>query len=233
MTLHAHDLCCVRGERRLFKGLSLSLAAGQALRVRGANGSGKTTLLRTLAGLAQAESGEVRWQGRAIAACRDEYHSRMIYLGHAAAVKDELLAWENLVYAARLNGRLLARADAERSLAALGLGRAAQLPARALSQGQRKRLALARLHGAEGEAAPLWILDEPFNALDQDAVAVLCGALDQHFARGGMLVYTTHTDLPLHPAQALELNLDRATAPAAERADASPHADAGPKAPPC
>jgi len=214
MTLQALDLCCVRGERRLFKGLSLSLEAGQALRVRGANGSGKTTLLRTLAGLAHAEAGEVRWQGRSIAACRDEYHSQMIYLGHAAAVKDELLAWENLVYAARLQGRTLDRADAEQSLAALGLGRAAQLPARSLSQGQRKRLALARLHSAEGEAAPLWILDEPFNALDQDAVAALCATLDRHFARGGMLVYTTHTDLALHPAQALELDLDRAAAPA-------------------
>jgi heme exporter protein A len=209
MTLQALDLCCVRGERRLFKGLSLSLEAGQALRVRGANGSGKTTLLRTLAGLAHAESGEVRWQGCSIAACRDTYHSQMIYLGHAAAVKDDLLAWENLVYAARLNGRALDRSAAEQSLAALGLGRAAQLPARSLSQGQRKRLSLARLHGAEGEAAPLWILDEPFNALDQDAVAALCSTLDQHFARGGMLVYTTHTDLALHPAQALELNLDR------------------------
>ncbi len=196
----------------MFKGVSLSLAAGQALRVRGANGSGKTTLLRTLAGLAHAESGEVRWQGRALAACRDEYHGQMIYLGHAAAVKDELLAWENLVYAARLQGRTLPRADAEQSLAALGLARAAQLSARSLSQGQRKRLALARLHGAEGQSAPLWILDEPFNALDQDAVAALCAAINQHFTRGGMLVYTTHTDLPLCPAQALELNLDRATA---------------------
>jgi len=209
MTLQALDLCCVRGERRLFKGLAFSLEAGQALRVRGANGSGKTSLLRALAGLAQAESGEVRWRGRGIAACRDEYYSQMIYLGHAPAVKDELLAWENLVYAARLQGRIMARADAEQSLKALGLGRAAQLPARSLSQGQRKRLSLARLHGAEGEAAPLWILDEPFNALDQDAVAVLCAALDRHFARGGMLVYTTHQDLPLNPAQALELNLDR------------------------
>lgn len=210
MTLQALDLCCVRGERRLFKGLSFSLQAGQALRVRGANGSGKTTLLRTLAGLAHAEAGEVRWQGRGIAACRDAYHSQMIYLGHAAAVKDELLAWENLVCAARLHGRTLDRAAAEQSLAALGLGRASQLPARSLSQGQRKRLALARLHGAAGEAAPLWILDEPFNALDQDAIAALCAALERHFARGGMLVYTTHTDLALHPAQALELSLDRA-----------------------
>lgn len=206
----------------MFKNVSLSLAAGQALRVRGANGSGKTTLLRTLAGLAQPESGEVRWQGRALAACRDVYHSQMIYLGHAAAVKDELLAWENLVYSARLNGRVLERRAAEQSLAALGLGRAAQLPARSLSQGQRKRLALARLHGAEGEAAPLWILDEPSNALDQDAAAALCTALDRHFARGGMLVYTTHTDLPLHPAQALELNLDRPAPTSAAPSGASP-----------
>lgn len=219
----------------MFKDVSLSLAAGQALRVRGANGSGKTTLLRTLAGLAHAESGEVRWQGRALAACRDQYHNQMIYLGHAAAVKDELLAWENLVYSARLNGRVLDRAEAEHSLAALGLGRAAQLPARSLSQGQRKRLALARLHGAEGHAAPLWILDEPFNALDQDAVAALCAALDQHFTRGGMLVYTTHTDLPLHPAVALDLNLDRpASAPPARPASpfAAAQATPTPAAPP-
>lgn len=208
MTLQAHQISCVRGERLLFSGIDFTLQPGQALRVRGANGSGKTTLLRILCGLALAETGEVRWQSCNIRACREDYHRQLIYLGHVAAVKEDLLAWENLALGARLQGTVLERQSALRGLRALGLARAALLPARALSQGQRKRLVLARLHCAEGQAAALWILDEPFSALDQAAAAALCVTLDAHFARGGMLVYTTHQDFSLHPAQTQEINLD-------------------------
>jgi heme exporter protein B len=131
----------------------------------------------------------------------------MIYLGHAAAVKDELLAWENLVYAARLQGRTLERHAAEQSLAALGLGRAAQLPARSLSQGQRKRLALARLHGAEGEPHRCGFWTNHSMRWTRMQWPRYAPTLDRHFARGGMLLYTTHTDLALQPRQALELSL--------------------------
>ena len=209
MTLQAHQIICVRGERQLFSGLYFTLQAGQALRVRGANGVGKTTLLRALCGLAPVEQGDIRWQGRTIRACRDDYYRHLIYLGHAAAIKDDLLACENLAHSAHLRGATLSRAAALHSLAALGLARAALLPARALSQGQRKRLVLARLYGAEGLAAPLWILDEPFRTLDQDASAALCATLNAHFARGGMLVYTTHQEVLLQPAQAHDICLER------------------------
>ena len=201
--LQAIDLCCMRGARRLFRGLSLSLQAGQALRVQGANGSGKTTLLRTLAGLSTPAQGQILWQGQPLARCREAYAASMLYLGHAAALSDDLLAWENLVYGARLHGHGLSRDAALQLLAAQGLGRVAQLPARLLSQGQRKRLALARLH--DGAARTLWLLDEPLNALDQPAVQALCASARAHLAGGGMLVYTSHQELALADAATLTL----------------------------
>jgi len=209
MTLRADQLTCVRGERQLFSDIGFEINPGEALRVVGTNGSGKTSLLRMLCGLAQPADGEVRWHGRNIRALRDEYCRNLIYLGHAHGVKDDLLAWENIVVASALSGNPVDRAAASEALEQLGLGRAAELPTRALSQGQRKRVALARLR--LGMATPLWILDEPFTALDQSAVNELCGTLNAHLAGGGMVIYTTHQEIDLSARRVLRLDLNRAT----------------------
>ena len=168
MTLQAYQLACTRGERQLFNDINFDINAGDAMRVAGANGSGKTSLLRMLCGLAFPAAGEVRWNGRNIRAAREEFGSQLIYLGHANGVKDDLAAWENIVVASTLSGNSASRDDAYAALEQLGLAQAADLPTRALSQGQRKRVALARLR--LGMTTPLWILDEPFAALDQNAV---------------------------------------------------------------
>ena len=209
MTLRADKLTCVRGERQLFSGIGFDINPGEALRVVGTNGSGKTSLLRMLCGLAQPAEGEVRWHGNNIRALREEYCRNLIYIGHANGVKDDLLAWENIVVASTLSGKPVSHVDAGRALEQLGLGRAAELPTRALSQGQRKRVALARLQ--LGMATPLWILDEPFTALDLNAVTELCGTLNSHLAGGGMVIYTTHQEIELTARRSFRLDLNRAT----------------------
>jgi heme exporter protein A len=205
MSLQALDLVCIRGDRELFAGIAFALAPGEALRVAGRNGSGKSSLLRMLCGLTEPASGEVRWDGRPIRRMREEFHAKLIYVGHASGIKDELLGWENLAIAATLGGAGIGVDAACEVLQRLGLGPAAELPARALSQGQRKRLGLARLWLDLPQ--PLWVLDEPFTALDADAVQALCAAIDRHLARGGMLVYATHQEVALDACRHLRLEL--------------------------
>jgi heme exporter protein A len=209
MTLHAHQLACVRGERRLFRGIDFEVSAGDALRVAGANGSGKTSLLRVLCGLTQPAEGEVSWHGRSIRASREQFCRDLIYLGHANGVKDDLLAWENIVVASTLSGNPVTEADAVDALKQLGLGRAVSLPTRVLSQGQRKRVALSRLQLST--STPLWILDEPFTALDQHAVSALCGTINLHLANGGMVIYTTHQEVDLVAGRARCLDVSKGT----------------------
>lgn len=206
MILQARNVGCTRGDAELFTGLNFSLATGEALRVAGGNGSGKSSLLRILCGLAQPAAGEVCWNGREIRRMREQYCGQLLYMGHASGVKDELLAWENLALSARLAGQRLDCDAACELLAMLGLERSAELPARALSQGQRKRVALARLWLRP--ARPVWILDEPFTALDADAVAQLCARIDEHLGSGGMLIYTTHQEMPLQARSHRRLDLD-------------------------
>ena len=210
MTLQAFELVCTRGDRQLFNDVNFEIHPGEALRVAGTNGSGKTSLLRMLCGLASPAAGEVRWSGRNILSVREEFASQLLYLGHANGVKDDLTAWENVMVAATLSGNRVTRANAYQALDQLGLGRAADLPTRALSQGQRKRVALARL--PLGMEAPLWILDEPFTALDQKAVTELCGTLNHHLAHGGMVIYTTHQEIELSARRAQLLDLNQASA---------------------
>lgn len=210
MTLQARQLSLTRGERTLFANLDLSLQPGEALRVAGENGSGKTSLLRILAGLLAPAAGSVHWDGENIATLREQYHAQLVYLGHAQGIKDDLLAWENLVLAARLSGHTIDADKACQALAELGLAQQAELPVRALSQGQRKRVALARLH--LGLPQPLWILDEAFTALDVAAVAKLTAQIGQHLATGGMLVYTTHQEIVLPAGQGRVLDLGRGQA---------------------
>lgn len=205
MSLQARGLACIRGDLQLFSDVGFEVAPGDALQVAGANGSGKTSLLRMLCGLVQPVEGEVCWNGRNIRRLREEFCSQLIYIGHANGVKDDLLAWENLVVSSTLAGSPVTGDAARDALEHLGLGRAAELPTRSLSQGQRKRVALARL--SLGQAMPLWILDEPFTALDKSAVAELCTTVDAHLARGGMVIYTTHQPIVLRARRALSLDM--------------------------
>jgi len=204
--LEARQLECTRGERRLFRGLSFRLGRGQLLRVAGANGSGKTSLLRIMCGLLAPSAGELRWQGQPIRAQREEYCRSLVFIGHLNALKDDLTALENLQVAAALGGM---PADAARMLAGLdrfGVAHCAELPAKVLSQGQRRRVALARL--ALSPAVPLWILDEPFSALDVGAVVELERLLGAHLASGGMVVLTTHQEVQVVAHAVLRVDLD-------------------------
>jgi heme exporter protein A len=198
--LEARDLECERGGKILFRRLGFALAPGEVLRVAGPNGSGKTSLLRILCGLLTPSAGEVRWNGAGIQALREEYARHLVYLGHAPAVKDELTAAENLHVACVLAG-LASNPEAIRD--ALGRFDVPDRPVRQLSQGQRRRAALARL--ALSRQAPLWLLDEPFTALDAAAADLTRGLLAEHARRGGAVAYTTHQDAGLQDSRVIEL----------------------------
>ncbi|MGA7981183.1 MAG: cytochrome c biogenesis heme-transporting ATPase CcmA [Chromatiaceae bacterium] len=202
--LEVVDLECRRGDRRLFSGLSFDLDAGTLLHVRGRNGSGKTTLLRALCGLLAPEKGEIRWGGESIRKLGDDYHEAILYFGHLNGIKSDLSGVENLRIAATLDGD---NADEDRLWSALehmGLAGFEDLPTKVLSQGQKKRVALARLLVSR---ATLWILDEPFTALDVDAVDLLQILIAQHIADEGMVVLTTHQEVPLTSGQIRRLHL--------------------------
>jgi heme exporter protein A len=206
--LAAERLECTRGDRTLFRGLSFSLPPARLLHLAGANGTGKTSLLRILCGLLSPSHGEVLWEGRPITAIRDDYAAQLLYIGHTNAVKDELTALENLEIGAALAGRRCTREVALGALEELGVGRCAHLPARSLSQGQRRRVALARLALGAGNGPPLWILDEPFAALDLAAVAYLEGLIASHVTAGGMVVLTTHQPFAVASVTVVRIDLD-------------------------
>lgn len=195
--LEAEGLAAFRGERLVFRDLGFAVPAGGALLLAGPNGSGKSTLLRILAGLGRAEAGRLSWQGEDVLADRAAHARRVAYLGHQDAVKPGLTAAENLRFAAAAGGGEIGAA-----LAAMGLEKLAALPARMLSAGQKRRLALARLALS---AAPVWLLDEPTLGLDIASVARLGTLLAAHRARGGVLVAATHLPLPVGEAAELRL----------------------------
>jgi heme exporter protein A len=195
--LEASNLDCLRGGRTLFRGLSFSLEGGELLRIAGANGSGKTSLLKILCGLLFPDSGEVRWQGTPIRRLREDYSRHLVYLGHAPAVKDDLSAAENLAVACTLAGRTASPQQAQQALESYGLA-ADGVAIRRLSQGQRRRAALARL--LLSADAPLWLLDEPFAALDAAAARFTEELIAGHVAQGGTVVYTTHQEAKIGAA---------------------------------
>jgi heme exporter protein A len=192
--LETRLLACQRGDRLLFRGLNLQLAGGELLRIAGANGMGKTSLLRLLAGLAQPAAGEITWQGAGIHREREAFHAALLYLGHAPALHDLLSPLENLSFASASAGQSLSRAECKAALVQLGLQRQLDLPSKLLSQGQRRRVGLARL--PLSSARPLWLLDEPFAALDVAAVSALAAQIDAHCAAGGCVAFTSHQDAP-------------------------------------
>jgi len=196
--LEVHDLAARRGHARLFEGLSFAVGSGRALIVTGANGTGKTTLLRMLAGLTLPAAGEIRWEGKPIAPFDSGLRAAMAFVGHTPALKDELTAEENLGLLVALSGETISAAAIAGALDAVSLGARRELPARVLSQGQRRRLGLARLSLL---ARPLWILDEPATALDAAGAAMMAQIIAAHLDRGGLAVAATHAPLGLPPAQ--------------------------------
>jgi heme exporter protein A len=187
--LETRDLACERGGKTLFEGLNLSVSPGQSLHLQGDNGSGKTSLLRLLCGLAVPLVGQVLWAGQPTTQAREDFLRDMLYLGHALALKEGLSALENLHFAAALSGQPWVPDAAVQALYQMGLRGREHLPLQILSQGQKRRVALARLGLSP---ARLWLLDEPFVALDSAACAVLQGLMQTHVARGGMVVFTSH-----------------------------------------
>lgn len=200
--LSAHELTCIRGNRPLFSGLSFELDAGQWMYVRGNNGAGKTSLLRQLAGLSQPAAGTVYWNGEEIGAAGAAYREILLFLGHHAGIKDELTPLENLRLAAALDGHTLTEAEALTALRRLGLKGREELPVCFLSQGQRRRVLLCRLLTRR---ARLWILDEPFTALDVNAVELLGSLLADHVGQGGVAILTSHQSIPLPGGRELQL----------------------------
>ena len=202
--LEAVNLGCTRGDRRLFKGLSFSINPGQVIELRGANGSGKTSLLRILSGLAAPAEGEVRWQGKSIRSLGEEYSGAVAYLAHQNGVKDELSAIENLRIACGVAGNALNKDDAQAILEEVGLLCQQNLPARSLSAGQRRRVALARLLTSK---APFWILDEVFTSLDDTAIKLSRQVIGGHLNNGGMAIISTHQKLELSPDRVHRIEL--------------------------
>jgi heme exporter protein A len=198
--LSAHSLTCVRGTRPLFAGLDFSVGAGNWVQIRGPNGAGKTSLLRLLAGLSKPEEGEVRWNGAPVG--NEDFRRELMYLGHRAAVKEDLTALENLEFSAAMDGVDLAREDAEKALLRFGLAGREDLPVRFLSAGQKRRVLLAQ---TVARPAKLWILDEPFTALDVKAVDFLSHLIADHVRAGGIAVLTSHQAIPLPPGQVVDL----------------------------
>ena len=192
--LEVINLTCVRGTRRLFKELSFSAESGELVELRGPNGSGKTSLLRILCGLAMPAAGEVRWNGTGIRSLGEEYFGAVAYLGHQNAVKDELTAIENLRISSAVCGYALDKKEAQEILKRVGLSQQQNLPARVLSAGQRRRLAMTRLLTS---TARLWILDEVLTSLDDTAMNLSREFISEHLKQDGIAIVATHQDLSL------------------------------------
>jgi heme exporter protein A len=195
-----------RGERSLFRGLQLQLLPGEVVWLRGRNGRGKTTLLRLLAGLSSPAAGDIHVLGRPLKRSDDATHGTLLYLAHANALKDDLSASEALGFLAAVSGSPARPAQLREALARLGVAERARAPVRTLSQGQRRRVALARL--ALPEVPRIWLLDEPFDALDDAGVATLNALLSAHAAAGGATLLTSHQALSLQQPQPRDFSLD-------------------------
>lgn len=200
--LSLENIALERGERRIAEGINARLASGAALLLQGPNGSGKSTLLRVLAGLLPAAEGMIAWDGADVARDREAHRARLCYLGHQDALKPGLTALENLQFWARYGGNN--GGDAGQALRVFGLSRLADRPARMLSAGQKRRLALSRLALSD---APLWLLDEPVTALDTEAREAFMALLSRHLVAGGLAIIATHEPLAIE-ARVLSLGAE-------------------------
>ncbi|MGD2074672.1 MAG: cytochrome c biogenesis heme-transporting ATPase CcmA [Gammaproteobacteria bacterium] len=201
--LAAQDLTCIRNDRTLFSGLSFQLRASEALLLEGRNGSGKTSLLHILCGTRRPEEGRVSWGEEDIGELGSQYHAAMAYLGHKDGIKLDLTLMENLSVAKSLGNSDASTAPAE-ALAELELSGYEDIPARHLSAGQRRRVALSRLLLTR---APLWILDEPFTSLDRHGIRIVETLVKRHLSNGGMLAMTSHHAVDFAPHTAQRINL--------------------------
>ena len=204
LTLTLSKLGCSKGGRQLFQDVDCTLPAGHWLYVTGANGVGKTSLLRMLCGLAPVESGQILWNDIPIASQRDSYRQDLFYLGHLNALQESMSVQENLLFTSALGGQALDEQQARSVLTRFGLrGRSQQL-VRHLSQGQKRRVALSRLALSR---ARLWVLDEPYVAMDEAGIQMLSELIASHLDQGGLAVITSHQRVPVgnHQAQLLEL----------------------------
>lgn len=202
--LSANQLSCVRGDRTLFSDLSFTLSSGQLLHIKGANGSGKTTLLRAICGLFLPQQGDILWNNQNTRTLDEDYRREFLYLGHLNGIKDDLSGLENLTLASRLDENEVSKEKIFGALGNMGLAGFEDLPTKMLSQGQKRRVALARLLLSK---APLWILDEPFVALDTDAVKFLQSVISNKLQNGGLVLLTTHQEIAITAAEVGQLQL--------------------------
>jgi heme exporter protein A len=192
--LEATALGCIRGDRRLFRDVNFSMSPGSLLQVQGPNGSGKTSLLRMICGLLAPAEGHIRWQGANIHSLGEEYFTSLTYVGHRNGLKEELTPDENVRFASGLAGIAVSREEAQNALATMGLAGRENLPARLLSEGQRRRTALARLLICR---TSLWVLDEVLTSLDSSAVRFVTSLIEGHLNKGGIAIVATHHELEL------------------------------------
>lgn len=203
MSLSCQNLGCQRAGRYLFEHLSFDAGPGETVRVIGNNGSGKTTLLRVLTGLRRPDAGGISYCGKDVYTSGDVYHRELLFIGHSAGLKDNLTAYENLSYLEEIQGPDSGRIIRE-AFANAGITGLADRPARFMSQGQRRRVALARLHLTRRRQ--VWILDEPFVGLDSQSTDCLRQLMETHQGKGGIIVYTTHQEVGLSDTRVLRLD---------------------------
>ncbi len=202
--LEARELLCERDERTLFSGLSFTLNAGEWVQITGSNGAGKTTLLRLLTGLSRPDAGDVLWQGQPLHQVRDSYHQNLLWIGHQPGIKTRLTALENLHFYHRDGDT----AQCLEALAQAGLAGFEDIPVNQLSAGQQRRVALARLWLTR---ATLWILDEPFTAIDVNGVDRLTQRMAQHTEQG-IVILTTHQPLNVAESKIRRISLTQTRA---------------------
>ena len=205
--LEVNNLKCVRGERLLFSDVSFALSPGGFIQLTGPNGSGKTSLLRIVCGLTLPEHGEIRWNGAEIRTLGEEYSRIITYLGHRNGVKEELSSLENLRISSGLAGYELTESEAQQALERVGLAGREDLPARFLSEGQRRRSAIARLITCN---TALWILDEVLASLDHAATVLIESIIGEHLSKGGMAIVATHQELRISASSFQRLDLEPA-----------------------